>query len=305
VQHPSPAGKVHSFQGTMELWLHAGLVPAEHLGALARAAEASGYHGLALSDHAVTPRDVRSAYPYGERPADDAPFPDPWVTIAALAAQTTRLRFMTKVYLAAARHPLVVARAVATAAVLSGDRVALGVGAGWMAEEFAALGVEPALRQERLDEHLAVLRSAWSPGWSEHSGRFYAHPPLRVGPLPARPIPIYGGGEAPAALRRAAAHDGWLGAAYPPERLRALLARLQRARERAGTADRAGFAIVTGLAGAPTVAGCRSLAALGVTGVTVAPWRGAPWTLPVGELVDATRRLGERLAPALEKECTV
>jgi alkanesulfonate monooxygenase SsuD/methylene tetrahydromethanopterin reductase-like flavin-dependent oxidoreductase (luciferase family) len=157
------------------------------------------------------------------------------VTIAALAAMTTRLRFVTKIYVAAARPPVLVARAVATASVLSGNRVALGVGAGWMSEEFTIIGADFDTRGARLDEHIEVLRKLWQNRWVEHHRPHYDFPALRLNAVPDFPIPVYAGGEAKAAIRQAAALDGWLGAGYAPERLAELIARLSASRREAGT----------------------------------------------------------------------
>ena len=101
------------------------------------------------------------------------PFPDPFTTIAAMAAVTTKLRFGTLVYILPLRHPLEVAKAVGTAAVLSNDRVVLGCGAGWIREEYDALGVDFATRGKRYDEMIDVLRKAWSGDMVEHRGAHF------------------------------------------------------------------------------------------------------------------------------------
>ena len=110
------------------------------LGALARAADEAGFAYVSLSDHVVHPQKLETPYPYTE---DGSPrwepftsWPDPWVTIASLAAQTQRLRFYTSVFVLPMRDPFTVAKAVGTAAVLSEGRVSLGIGAGWMKDEF-------------------------------------------------------------------------------------------------------------------------------------------------------------------------
>jgi probable F420-dependent oxidoreductase len=275
----------------LRFWLHGGTVALRRLPGLAVTAEECGYHGLALSDHAVWPQAIGSPYPYGRLPGPDTEYPDPWVTIAALAATTSRLAFVTKVYLVAARHPLTVARLVSTAATLSGNRVALGVGHGWMGEEFSLMGVDPATRGARLDETIVVLRKLWSKGWVEHHGTHFDFPALRLSPVPEAPVPIYAGGESAAALRRAARLDGWLGAAYPFDRLTEVLAELSRQRVIAGTADRPGYEVMAGLPFLPGLDDCRRLQELGVTSVSVAPWMDP--RRPVRDGCDAVRAFAD------------
>ena len=114
----------------------------------------------------------------------ETPWLDPWVQIAAMAAVTTRLRFVTGVYILPLRHPLEVAKTVASAALLSNDRVGLGVGAGWMREEFDVLGREFKARGKRMDEQIEVMRKVWAGGMVEHQSR------PTGGPCPAsRPAP--------------------------------------------------------------------------------------------------------------------
>jgi len=188
--------------------------PVSHLCAMARAAEAHGWDAVAISDHVAHPERIESPYPYTRdgtlRWTEDTAWPDPWVAIGAMAAVTSRVRFLTNVYVLALRNPFLAARAVATAAALSGDRVALGVGVGWCREEFDLAGQPFAHRGARTDEMIEVLRKLWSGAFVEHHGRFYDFPRVRVLPAPGAPVPIYGGGLSEPALRRAARLDGWL-----------------------------------------------------------------------------------------------
>ena len=144
----------------MKFWQVVSFTEPEQLVEVARAAEEAGFHGVLLSDHLFFPGHLASRYPYAPdgKPGFDGstPFPEPWATISAMAAVTSRLRFATMVYILPLRHPLEVAKSVGTAAVLSNGRVALGVGAGWIREEFDALGVDFATRGARLDEMLAL-----------------------------------------------------------------------------------------------------------------------------------------------------
>jgi probable F420-dependent oxidoreductase len=226
----------------MKFWQVVSFAEPEQLLDVARAAEAAGFHGILLSDHLFFPEKLVSRYPYAAdgRPGFDAttPFPDPWATIAAMAAVTTRLRFATMVYILPLRHPLEVAKTVGTVALLSGGRVALGCGAGWIREEYDALGVDFATRGRRFDEMIGVLRTLWGGGMVEHHGPCFDLPRLAMSPAPPAPIPIWIGGLAPAALRRAARlGDGWIGTGQTPDEAAHLLAELARLRREAGRAS--------------------------------------------------------------------
>jgi probable F420-dependent oxidoreductase len=179
----------------------------------------AGYHGMLVPDHLVYPRVLNSPYPSPTgKPfwAPETAWPDPWVLIGAMAAVTTRLHFTNSVYIAPARPLLEVAKQVATASVLSGGRVSLAAGAGWMREEFDLLGQDFANRGRRLDEMIPALRELWRGGWVSWHGEHYDIPELMMEPHPEAPVPILCGGESEAAMRRAARLcDGWLGTATP------------------------------------------------------------------------------------------
>ena len=170
--------------------------PLDQLVPLARAAEEAGFRSLSIADHVVDLETVRTPYPYtptGERRwTPDVDWPDPWVTVGALSQVTTRLEFFTSIYVAAMRNPFVVAKAVGTAAALSGGRVALGVGMGWMEEEFRLMEQPFRRRGKRADEMLEVLRKLWAGGWVEHHGEFYDFDRLESTPAPGH-VPVYVG----------------------------------------------------------------------------------------------------------------
>ena len=179
----------------------------------------AGFDGIVTSDHMIYPRELSSPYP--DSPSGkpgwepDNPWPDAWVLTGAMAAVTTRLRFSNAVYIAPARPILEVARLVATASDISGGRVALAAGVGWMREEYELMGQDFASRGKRLDEMIPALRELWRGGWVSWSGEYYQVPELMVEPHPPAPVPIFCGGESEAALRRAARLcDGWVGYAY-------------------------------------------------------------------------------------------
>jgi probable F420-dependent oxidoreductase len=248
------------------------MVPADQLLPIARLADELGFEGVSYPDHAVMPVRITSPYPGGTVPwSPDSDWPDAWVTIGAAAAVTSRLRFVTNVYVLPARHPLVVARAVATAAFHSGGRVVVGVGVGWMGEEFAALGEDFATRGARTDEAITVLRGALSGGPFEHHGPRYDFPPLHVRPTGPAPVPIWVGGESDAALRRAALlADGWI-TEHPVERTGPWIERIRTLRADAGLPPE-DYAVAVACWRSPTDEDRSAFDRLGVGHVKVQPW---------------------------------
>lgn len=248
--------------------------PVDHLLPLARAADELGYHSMAVPDHVVDLEELATPYPYtpdGARRWDSAAaWPDPWVLIGSLAAITTRLRFLTSVYVPTIRSPYQVAKSVGTAAVLSGNRVSLGVGIGWCREEFELLGQDFTTRGRRTDEALALLAALWTPGWTEFEGEFYTAPRLTMEPTPTERIPILVGGLSEVAFRRAARHDGWIGDIYPVDEAITLAGRLAQVRREAG-AD-GDFTVVAALSDAFLPEHFARAEAGGVTDCWTMPW---------------------------------
>jgi probable F420-dependent oxidoreductase len=263
-------------------------------------AEAAGFDQISLSDHVFYPDKLDSSYPYTEsgQPlfAPETQWPDVWVTTGALAAVTERIRFSTHVYVLPLRNPFVVAKAVGTAAWLSGDRVLLGVGAGWMREEFIQLEQPFERRGARMEEQIEVLRTLWQGGMVEHHGEFYDFDRLEMAPVPRRPVPILIGGHSDIALRRAARiGDGWMGVYYDTEALKEIVRRLQGFRQEYGTADRP-FEIQASIVDRmPTPDVCAELAELGVTCIVTSAWmaQGLQFA-PLDENVRALEAFGEQ-----------
>lgn len=260
----------------MEFWLGAAFVDTREFVPLARAAERLGYDTIAVSDH-IFYTDYDASYPYTETGAPpyepDTHWPDAWVTIGAMAAVTERVRFATNVYIAPARDLFTVAKAVSTAAVLSGGRAILGVGVGWCKDEFLQTGQDFHTRGRRLDEMLPALRALWAGGTVEHHGTYYDHGPLSISPVPDEPVPVYVGGDSDAALRRAARiGDGWIGnRIYSEERLEALLTRLEGyLAEEGRTLD--DLKVIAPIGAMPSADLYRRWADRGVTGTMAAPW---------------------------------
>ncbi|MCP9211820.1 LLM class F420-dependent oxidoreductase [Streptomyces cucumeris] len=201
--------------------------------AVAEAAEAHGFATLWAGEHIVMVDTPSSRYPYSADgriavPAD-ADWLDPLLALTFAAAVTTRIGLATGILLLPEHNPVAVAKQAATLDVLSAGRLTLGVGVGWSAEEFAALGVPFAHRGRRTAEYVAVLRTLWDRDVASFEGEFTRFEGIRVNPKPVRDrrIPVVVGGNSDAALRRVAAFgDGWYGFNLPAEavgeRVRAL-----------------------------------------------------------------------------------
>ena len=256
--------------------------PASQLCELALLAEQNGIDMIAISDHVVHPENIASPYPYTHdgniRWTEDTAWPDPFVAIGAMAAVTTRVRFLTNVYVLALRNPFLAAKQVATAAALSGDRVALGVGVGWCEEEFQLAGQDFHTRGKRTDEMLEAMRKLWTGDYVEHAGKHYAFPRVRMLPKPGAPVPLYGGGLSEPALRRAARLDGWVSDLHTTAELREIAAKLRAYRAELGRADEP-FDLVAACVDAFGPDGVRRLEDIGVTHYATAPWilHGGKW----------------------------
>ena len=249
-------------------------LPTEEIAPVAVAADELGYDGLTIADHVVDLETLATPYPYtddgGRRWDETCEWPDPWVLVGALAAQTTRLRFFTSIYVAAMRSPYQVAKSVGTASVLSGGRVALGVGVGWCREEFDLLEQEFTTRGARTDEALELIRELWSPGWTAYDGAHYPTPRLAMRPEPPAPVPILVGGLSDVALRRAARYDGWVGDICTVDEAIATADRLRLLREEAGLDGP--FEVIPALSDAILPEDFARAGDAGVTEVMTAPW---------------------------------
>jgi probable F420-dependent oxidoreductase len=192
-----------------------------------------------MADHLVFPLAMSgSPHPGAQAPPvpPTTPVYDVFAWLCFLAGRTSRIRLGTNVYLLALRHPFAAARAVQTLDIVSQGRAEIGVGAGWLREEWSAAGLDPRTRGRRLDEALAVCQRLWSEPVVEHHGEFYDFAPVAFEPKPVqKPWPrIHVGGESAAALRRAARHDGWIGLVDTPDAAREQVARLGVLRRQAG-----------------------------------------------------------------------
>jgi probable F420-dependent oxidoreductase len=187
---------------------------AEGILEIVKAAERLSFDSVWMYDHLFTPTGLDSKYPYsreGEYPlsADD-PFFDPIGLYGVIAGATDRIGMGTAVLIPTYRNPIVLGKILATIENFAPGRITLGVGAGWMREEFDAVGVAYERRGARLSEYIKALRTIWSNKSSSFDGEFYSWTDAGFLPNPTQPIPIIVGGHSERALRRAAElGDGW------------------------------------------------------------------------------------------------
>jgi probable F420-dependent oxidoreductase len=266
---------------------------------ITKAADDLGYDGVGIPDHIINLETLSTPYPYtrdGKRRWEEfTPWPDPWVLVGAMAQVTTRLKFVTTVYIPAMRDPYAAAKAIGTAAYLSDGRVELGIGVGWCEEEFTLMGQRFDRRGKRTDEMLELFRALWEPGWTEFSGEFYKTPRLEMEPTPPR-IPIYVGGLSEIALKRAARNDGWIGDLISTDRAIAGVERARELRAEKGL-SMAGFEVLTPLTDAFLPEHYERAEAGGITGIITMPWMfyaGPEATL--SEKIDGMKRFRKDLA---------
>jgi probable F420-dependent oxidoreductase len=273
---------------------------------LAERCEELGFDSVWTGDHIVYPRAMEARF--------GREFYESIVTLAFVAARTRRITLGTGVLVLPYRNPLVVAKQLATIHALAGGRLVVGVGVGWVAEEFAALAAPFAERGAATDEALRVLRTLWTEEQAEFAGRTFRFSDLSFAPRPRTAPPLLVGGNGPRALRRAAElGDGWLpiwhpptGRGFTPEALREKLIELRELRRRAGRsdgltvagllafafADDAGVQPLS-LVGAPGAIAeqLEAYAAAGLDHVILSPFYGVPAELAPTDLADVERRL--------------
>lgn len=245
---------------------------AEGAEALAAACDATGVESVWTVEHTVVPAGYASAYPYsrdGRMPGpESSPIPDPLVWLTWVAAHSDRVRLATGILILPQRNPVVLAKEVATLDAMSRGRVMLGIGVGWLAEEFAALGVPFSARGQRTDEYVAALRELWTAPEPSFHGDFVDFERALSEPKPTqRPVPIHVGGHSVAAARRA----GRLGDGFFPVRAKDLDALLPEMRAAAEAAGRDPDAIEVTTGAWPTAESVSELAAKGVSRLVIPP----------------------------------
>jgi probable F420-dependent oxidoreductase len=262
---------------------------------VAEAADRAGFESVWIPEHLVVPLAAAGSPHAG---ADHPPIPsdipvyDAFVYLSYLAARTTRIKLGTNVYNIGLRHPFVTARAATTLDVLSGGRLALGIGASWLRAEWDAVGLDFDRRGPLVDEAIDVCRRLWSEDVIEHHGEFFDFGPTAFEPKPVQqPGPaLHIGGDGPAAMRRAVTvGTGWMPMNHPFDQLPAGVAKLRELAERHGRTAPIELTVHATIERPEDV---ERYAAIGVTRVIVRPWSRSKEAL---EAID--RFAAEVLAP--------
>ncbi|MFT4563576.1 MAG: putative F420-dependent oxidoreductase [Gammaproteobacteria bacterium] len=212
----------------------------EYVARMGRGLEERGFHSVWAPDHLLVPKVIESSYPY----TPDGSFPvepttqglEPFTLLSFLAAHTTRLRLGTGVIVLPQRNAALTAKQAADVDVLSGGRLDFGIGVGWMADEFAALGMSFERRGARTDDYIRMMQSLWGTHESSYDGEFVKLPPAYQYPKPIQKPhpPFYFGGESTFALRRVARFGHWFGVDVMPEAVPAKLVLLKEQCDREG-----------------------------------------------------------------------
>jgi len=249
----------------------------ESLARLSQAAEAHGIESLWTVEHVVIPIGYQSAYPYspsGKLPGGEGmPIPDPLLPLAFVAAVTKKIRLATGILILPQRHPAYVAKEMATLDLLSQGRAILGIGSGWLAEEFDVVGVPFRERGARTNEAIRALRSLWKPQAEAFDGKFYKWPAVESNPKPVQPggVPIVVGGHSEAAARRAARlGDGFFPARGDRETLTRLFCVLREECAKVGRKPE-DIELMTGAGSKLDADGVKRLQDMGISRVTIAP----------------------------------
>ncbi len=267
---------------------------------LARAAEGAGYSSFVIPDSIIFPKSSDTKYPYtvdGNRAfIENKPFLEPFSLIPAMGAVTERLRFTTFVMKLPIRLPVLVAKSVASVAVLTDNRLGLGVGLSPWPEDFAVCGQDWKTRGKRMDEMIQIIRGLNAGGFYEFHGTHYDFDGIKICPVPTKPVPILIGGHSEPALRRAARlGDGWMHAGGDPEAFDRMLARIVALRRECGR-DKTPFEVHAISMDAFSVDGVRRLEERGVTDAIVGfrnLYAVEPDTQALTEKIDALQRFAD------------
>lgn len=267
---------------------------------IARTAEEAGFSSIGMPDSFFFPQHTDSQYPYADTSMirgyiEAMPFIEPLVAMSWMAAVTTKIRFYPSVMKVPTRQPLVLAKALSSLAVLCGERILVGAGLSPWKEDYTYNGVVFEKRGQLMDECIAILRGAMSGNYFEFHSENYDFGPMKMLPVPSRPVPIIVGGHSKPALQRAARlGDGWVSANTDFVTLGKLLDELNGYRDSAGTGTRRDFEIHGFDMAARHVPDFRRLGEIGITDACVAPW-GFDASTPLATQLEAIRRFGDEV----------
>ena len=276
--------------------INIGIANLEQMVGVAQQAENLGYESVWTFEHVIVPEDYSSKYPYHPSgkmgAAPETPFVDPLIALTAVAGATSTLRLGTGVNILSQVNPLYMAKQAASLDYLSNGRFMLGVGIGWLREEFAALGVPFERRGARFDDYVVAMKKIWSGEEFSHHSDFINWEGFKSFPVPVqKPLPVIIGGAKGKIYERIARHgDGWFAPIGDPTELAAALDSLRQACD----ANDRDFAEIEITCMWPGVGGTESVQALADVGVSrlVVPVMGLP------DPMEAMQKISEEIIHA-------
>jgi probable F420-dependent oxidoreductase len=267
--------------------------------ALAQAAEENGYGQIAVADSLFWSEQVSDAYPYTKDGSrlwqEDTPFIEPFMAVAHMAAVTKEIRFLTHVIKVATRNPLLLAKQVGSAAVLSKNRFTFGAGIGWLKEEFEWSGQVYEGRGKRTDESLDAILEILKGGWVERDGEHVKFGRIKMPPAPSKPVPVWIGGHTEVALKRTVRFgEGWTSAMISHDDFVKVHEELTDMLLTAGRPIE-GFQYQVAPSDRFGLEGYKDLEKAGCTDIVTVPWLfyGAGWDAPLEEKLDGIRRFAK------------
>lgn len=269
--------------------------------AIAQAAEAHGWTSVSMPDSIFFPQKTESDYPYADTEAvrqfiGASPFIEPIVAMTMMATVTKTLRFYPGVMKVPVRQPLLLAKALSSLAVVSNNRISLGAGLSPWKEDFTYNNTSFEKRGQLMDECIAILRGAMSGEYFEFHSENFEFGPMKMLPVPTKPVPILIGGHAKVALKRAARiGDGWISANTDFATLQTLVGELNTLRAEYGTLNKPDYEIHVMDQGATTVAEFQRLRDLGATDLCAVPWNVYDASLDLQGKIDGLRRFGDEI----------